>query len=126
MKSILIIEDNASNLMLTVDILQRANYNVLTATNAEDGVRIATKKLPELILMDIQLPGTDGLTATRQLKMNPNTQHIPVIALTAHTMKGDEEKILAEGCDGYIAKPIRYKAFLKTIGEFINNQPDSA
>jgi len=123
MKSILVIEDNASNLMLTVDILQRADYSVLTATNAEDGIRTATEEFPDLILMDIQLPGTDGLTATHQLKDNPSTQHIPVIALTAHAMKGDEEKILSEGCDGYIAKPIRYKAFLETIRNFFETHP---
>ena len=119
MKNILIIEDNASNLMLTEDILKRAEYNVLTATNAEDGIALALNTLPDLILMDIQLPGTDGLTATRILKDNFNTQNIPIIALTAHAMKGDEEKILAEGCDGYIPKPIRYKQFLESIQKFL-------
>ena len=118
MKQILIIEDNPSNLTLTVDILERAGYDVLTATNAEDGIQIARDQLPDLILMDIQLPGTDGITATRILKNDLITQDIPVIALTAHAMKGDEEKILSEGCDGYIAKPIRYKSFLDTIHEF--------
>lgn len=120
MKNILIIEDNASNLMLTEDILKRAGYNVLTATDAEDGIALAIENLPDLILMDIQLPGTDGLTATRILKDNFNTQHIPIIALTAHAMKGDEEKILAEGCDGYIPKPIRYKQFLESISKFLD------
>ena len=118
MKQILIIEDNPSNLTLTVDILERASYDVLTAVNAEDGIKIAREQLPDLILMDIQLPGTDGITATRILKNDLITQDIPVIALTAHAMKGDEEKILSEGCDGYIAKPIRYKSFLDTIHEF--------
>ena len=119
MKSILIIEDNPSNLTLTVDILKRDNYDILTATNAEDGIKLAKEALPDLILMDVQLPGTDGLTATRILKKHMSTQHIIIIALTAHAMKGDEEKILEAGCDGYIAKPIRYKAFLETIHEFL-------
>ena len=118
MKQVLIIEDNPSNLTLTVDILERADYSVLTAVNAEDGIKLAREHMPDLILMDIQLPGTDGLTATRILKNDLMTQDIPVIALTAHAMKGDEEKILSEGCDGYIAKPIRYKSFLDTIHEF--------
>ena len=118
MNSILIIEDNPSNLTLTVDILERDNYDILTATNAEDGIELAKEALPDLILMDIQLPGTDGLTATRILKADASTQHIIIIALTAHAMKGDEEKILEAGCDGYIAKPIRYKEFLETIRDF--------
>ena len=118
MKQVLIVEDNPSNLTLTVDILERAGYDILTAVNAEDGIKIAREHIPDLILMDIQLPGTDGLTATRTLKNDLLTQDIPVIALTAHAMKGDEEKILSEGCDGYIAKPIRYKSFLDTIHEF--------
>lgn len=123
MKRILVIEDNPANLTLTVDILERAGYSLLTAMDAESGMAIAREALPDLILMDIQLPGTDGLTATKILKNDPLTQHVPIIALTAHAMKGDEEKMLAQGCDGYIAKPIRYKSFLETISTFFETHP---
>ena len=88
---------------------------MLSATDAEVGLALAREQQPDLILMDIQLPGMDGLQATMQLKRDPSTQAIPVIALTALAMKGDEERIVAAGCDGYIAKPMRYREFLTTI-----------
>jgi two-component system cell cycle response regulator DivK len=90
---------------------------VLAATDAEAGVALARAELPRLILMDIQLPGMDGLQATVLLKGDEATRAIPVIALTALAMKGDEERIRAAGCDGYIAKPLAYKDFLATIAE---------
>jgi two-component system, cell cycle response regulator DivK len=115
MAKILIVEDNPTNMTLAVFLLQSAGHTVLTATDAEAGLTLARSGRPNLILMDIQLPGIDGLEATAELKRNEATRDIPVIALTALAMKGDEERIRAAGCDGYIAKPMRYEAFLATI-----------
>jgi two-component system, cell cycle response regulator DivK len=115
MASVLIIEDNAANMTLAIFLLQSAGHTVLTATDAEAGLMLARDAQPSLILMDIQLPGMDGLEATQLLKRDEATRAIPVFALTALAMKGDEERIRAAGCDGYIAKPIRYQEFLATI-----------
>jgi two-component system cell cycle response regulator DivK len=115
MAKILIVEDNPTNMTLAVFLVQSAGHTVLTATDAEAGLTLARSERPNLILMDIQLPGIDGLEATAELKRNEATRDIPVIALTALAMKGDEERIRAAGCDGYIAKPMRYEAFLATI-----------
>jgi two-component system cell cycle response regulator DivK len=115
MAKVLIIEDNATNMTLAIFLLQSAGYTVVSATDAETGLMLARDEHPELILMDIQLPGMDGLQATALLKKDEATRHIPVIALTALAMKGDEERIRAAGCDGYIAKPMRYQEFLATI-----------
>src|SRR4051812_4748634 len=115
MATILVVEDNPGNMTLTVFLLQSVGHAVLTATDAESGLALARTERPNLILMDIQLPGMDGLKATRLLKQDEATRGIPVIALTALAMKGDEEHILAAGCDGYIAKPMRYEEFLVTI-----------
>ena len=115
MATILIVEDNPTNMTLAVHVLESAGHTVLTATDAEAGLALARDALPQLILMDIQLPGMDGLAATAQLKGDDATRAIPVIALTALAMKGDEERIRAAGCDGYIGKPMRYKDLLATI-----------
>jgi two-component system, cell cycle response regulator DivK len=115
MATVLIIEDNPANMTLAAFLLQSKGHTVLKATDAEAGLAIAREQCPHLILMDIQLPGMDGLQATGLLKANDTTREIPVIALTALAMKGDEERIMAAGCDGYIAKPIRYQDFLATI-----------
>lgn len=115
MATILIVEDNATNMKLSSFLLESADYDVLTATTAEIGVALARERRPDLILMDIQLPGMDGLQATALLKADQATRDIPVLALTALAMKGDEERIRAAGCDGYIAKPLDYKAFLAEI-----------
>ena len=115
MANILIVEDNAANMTLAAYLLESAGHTVLRATDAEAGLALARSELPDLILMDIQLPGMDGLEATTQLKADSATRAIPVIALTALAMKGDEERIRAVGCDGYIAKPMRYKEFLATV-----------
>jgi two-component system cell cycle response regulator DivK len=112
---ILIVEDNADNMFLTVMLLESAGHTVISAADAEAGLTSARAELPDLILMDIQLPGMDGLQATALLKRDDATRAIPVIALTALAMKGDEERIRAAGCDGYIAKPIGIQDFLKTI-----------
>jgi two-component system cell cycle response regulator DivK len=115
MAKVLIVEDNAANMTLAVFLLQSAGHTVVSATDAEAGLTLARAEQPNLILMDIQLPGMDGLQATALLKGDAATGAIPVIALTALAMKGDEERIRAAGCDGYIAKPMRYEAFLSTV-----------
>jgi two-component system cell cycle response regulator DivK len=105
-EKILVVEDNAVNMELTADILGAAGYTVVQAENAERGIALARAERPALILMDVRLPGMDGLSATEILKGEAETREIPVVALTAHAMKGDEEKALAAGCKGYITKPI--------------------
>ena len=115
MGKVLVVEDNPANMTLATFLLQSAGHTVLSAVDAEAGLTLARQEHPDLILMDIQLPGMDGLEATSQLKRDHATRAIPVIALTALAMKGDEERIRAAGCDGYIAKPMRYKEFLATI-----------
>ena len=115
MARVLVVEDNPTNMTLAVFLLQSVGHTVLSATDAEAGLTLARDEQPNLILMDIQLPGMDGLEATALLKRDEATRAIPVIALTALAMKGDEERIRAAGCDGYIAKPMRYREFLATI-----------
>ena len=106
MARVRIVEDNPANMKLATFLLQSAGHIVLSVTDAEAGVTLAHSEQPDLILMDIQLPGMDGLEATALLKRSEATRAIPVIALTALAMKGDEERIRAAGCDGYIAKPM--------------------
>jgi two-component system cell cycle response regulator DivK len=115
MAKVLVIEDNPANLTLATFLLQSVGHTVLAATDAETGLTLARAEQPDLVLMDIQLPGMDGLEATGLLKADPATRDIPVVALTALAMKGDEARIRAAGCDGYIAKPLAYKDFLATI-----------
>lgn len=115
MANILVIEDNPNNMKLAVFLLESSGHSVLQAFDAKTGIHLAQNHQPELILMDIQLPGMDGLTATGLLKNDANTRDIQIIALTAFAMKGDDEKMLAAGCDGYIAKPIHHQEFLDTI-----------
>jgi two-component system cell cycle response regulator DivK len=119
MARVLVVEDNAANMALAVFLLTSAGHDVLKATDAEVGLSLARTEKPDLILMDIQLPGMDGLAATALLKGDDATRAIPVIALTALAMKGDEERIRAAGCDGYIAKPMRYREFLATIADHL-------
>jgi two-component system cell cycle response regulator DivK len=114
---VLIIEDNATNMTLAIFLLQSVGHSVVSASDAEAGLALARAEQPNLILMDIQLPGMDGLEATALLKRDEATRAIPVIALTALAMKGDEARIRAAGCDGYIAKPMRYGDFLKTVAD---------
>jgi two-component system cell cycle response regulator DivK len=121
MAKVLIIEDNAANMTLATFLLQSAGHSVLSATDAETGLTLARGEQPDLVLMDIQLPGMDGLEATALLKRDVATRDIPVIALTALAMKGDEERIRAAGCDGYIAKPLAYRDFLATIATHLVN-----
>lgn len=115
MAKILVVEDNPANMTLAVFLLRSAGHSVVSATDAEAGLTLARKEQPSLILMDIQLPRMDGLEAIAVLKRDEATRGIPVIALTALAMKGDEERIRAAGCDGYIAKPMRYQEFLAAV-----------
>ena len=117
MSRILVIEDTPNNMKLAVFLLEKSGQEVLQALDAEEGIRIAREHQPDLILMDVQLPSMDGLTATRLLKSDAQTRSIKIIAVTALAMAGDQEKIAAAGCDGYIAKPLRYKEFLRVVTE---------
>jgi two-component system, cell cycle response regulator DivK len=119
MSCVLIVEDNAINMSLSTFLVQSAGYSVIGAADAETGIKMAREQLPDLILMDIQLPGMDGLEAIGLLKKDPSTRDIPIIALTALAMKGDEARIRASGCDGYIAKPMRYQQFLAAIASVL-------
>ncbi|GAB4352320.1 MAG: response regulator [Candidatus Abyssubacteria bacterium] len=116
---ILVVEDNAMNMELAVDLLKLQGYEVLSASTGQEALDISEREHPDLILMDVQLPGMDGLTVTKKLKENPETMDIPVVALTAHAMKGDEERILDHGCTGYISKPIDTREFSRTVEKFI-------
>jgi two-component system cell cycle response regulator DivK len=115
MAKVLVVEDNPANMKLVTFLLESAGHTVLSAPDAEVGLTMARGEQPNLILMDIQLPGMDGLEATAMLKRDDLTRAIPIVALTALAMKGDEERIRAAGCDGYIAKPMSYQEFLATI-----------
>jgi len=118
-KEILIIEDNLLNLELATDLLEANGFVVHPAQTAEEGLRMASELLPDLVLMDFSLPGMDGLTATKNLKADPATRHVAVVGLTANAMKGDEELALAAGCDGYLTKPIDTRTFIATVTQFI-------
>lgn len=112
---VLVIEDNALNLELVTDLLEASGRIVYQARTAEEGLRLAQTASPDVVLMDLSLPGMDGLAATKALRANPLISHLPVIALTAHAMKGDEESALNAGCDGYLSKPIDTRTFVNTI-----------
>ena len=118
-ETILIVDDNAVNLKLVRVLLVKEGYQVQTAPDAEEALKSVEAVKPDLILMDIQLPGMDGLELTRLLKADPGTKDIMVVALTAYAMKGDEEKAKAAGCDGYIAKPIDTQALPGMIAGYL-------
>lgn len=119
MKQVLVVEDNPANMKLATLLLEHAGYGVLRSDNALDGIALAREKHPDLILMDIQLPGMDGLEATRILKADETLRQTPIVALTAFAMKGDEAKVRAAGCDAYIAKPIQYQSFLAEVAKLL-------
>lgn len=123
---ILIVEDNPKNLKLLRDVLQFRGYVISAAETAEAGVVLARAEQPALIFMDIQLPGMDGREATQVLKADTNTRHIPIIALTAFAMKGDRERLLAEGFDGYVSKPINIKEIPQVVEQYLSGQHNSA
>lgn len=119
--TILVVEDNKMNMKLIRQLLKIRNYKHLEAVNGEEGLKIAKKHKPDLIFMDIQLPGMDGLTATRELKSDPEMAHIPVVALTAHAMQGDRQKCIEAGCCGYITKPIDTRSFHSQVNDILSN-----
>jgi two-component system cell cycle response regulator DivK len=116
----LIIEDNEANTKLATVLLRQAGHAVLSASDAETGLTLARADHPDLVLMDVQLPGMDGLAATALLKKDPATADIPVIALTALAMKEDQAKSVLAGCDAYIAKPLRYQQLYATIDRLLS------
>ncbi len=116
---ILIIEDNPLNMELARDLLEASGYTVYEAATALEGIEVVRACRPHLVLMDIQLPGMDGLTATRLLRQDASLAHIIIVALTAHAMKGDETKVLEAGCNGYISKPIDTRQFPTQIAQFL-------
>ena len=117
-KVILIVEDDFKSRKLFRDLLEFGGYTTLEATDGKEGVEIAVERKPDLILMDIQMPVMDGFEATEILKADEKTCEIPIIALTAYAMKGDEERMREAGCDGYMAKPVDTREFLKKISEY--------
>ncbi|MBI3853095.1 MAG: response regulator [Verrucomicrobia bacterium] len=117
--TILIVDDNPTNLKLAADVLECEGHSVLRAPDAEEAQKILKRTTPDLILMDIQMPGMDGLTLTRLLKANPAYQHIHIVALTSFAMKGDEEKAREAGCDGYITKPIDTRKLPVQVAEIL-------
>ena len=117
--TILCVEDNPQNMRLVRKILQHQGYAVLEAENGLAGVSEAEEHIPDMILMDVNLPDIDGLEATRRIKAQPQLAHIPIVALTANAMYGDEERILAEGCDGYISKPVSKAKLLEVVEQYL-------
>lgn len=118
-ESILIVEDNPTNLKLEKLLLTIEGYEVRVAINAEEALNVLASFCPQLILMDLQLPGKNGLDLTRELKANPKFKDIVIVALTAYAMKGDEEKAKAAGCDGYMTKPISVATFPNEIAQYL-------
>ncbi len=119
-KTVLVVEDNELNMKLFHDLLEAHGYNILQTKDGMDALRIAREHKPDLILMDIQLPEVSGLEVTKWIKEDEDLKSIPVIAVTAFAMKGDEEKIREGGCEAYIAKPISVTNFLETVQKFLN------
>ena len=116
---ILVVEDNPTNLKLVSDALKFEGYDILKAGDAEEAEAILMQTRPELIIMDIALPGMDGLTFSLKLKADPRTRHIPIIAVTAYSMRWDEQKVLEAGCDGYVTKPIDTRALPGLVAEVL-------
>ncbi len=120
---ILVVDDNPINLKLVSDVLEFEGHDILKAVDAEEAQIVLADTLPDLILMDIALPGMDGLTLTRKLKADERTRHIRIVALTAFAMKGDDQKALGAGCDGYITKPIDTRKFPAQVAAFLGGCP---
>jgi two-component system cell cycle response regulator DivK len=118
-KRILVVEDQEDNRRIIRDLLTSAGYELIEATDGEEGVRLAASERPDLILMDIQLPVLDGHEATRQIKQNPELRHIPIIVVTSYALSGDDQKAMAAGSDGYVAKPFSPRQLLATIRKFL-------
>jgi CheY-like chemotaxis protein len=119
MRTILVVEDNPMNMELARDVLEASGHRVRGVASAGEALQVLQESLPDLILMDIQLPGLDGLELTRTLKQDPRTKEIIVVAMTAHAMRGDRERILEAGCSGYIAKPIDTRALSREVARLL-------
>jgi two-component system cell cycle response regulator DivK len=120
-KRILVIEDQEDNRRIVRDLLTSVGYEIIEAVTGEDGLTAAAAHVPDLILMDIQLPGLDGYDTTRRIKANPMLRHIPIIAVTSYALSGDDVKAFAAGCDGYVSKPFSPRALLAKIREFLQD-----
>ncbi len=119
-KTVLIVEDNELNMKLFDDLLSAHGYEIVKTQDGRDAVDLVKQHMPDLIIMDIQLPEISGIEVTKEIKSNDNLKHIPVIAVTAFAMKGDEEKIKASGCEDYIAKPISVSNFIKVVKKYLD------
>ena len=120
-RNILVVEDNDMNMQLVEFLLEEGGYRIVKATSGEEALAIARdgSGTPDLILMDIHLPGMDGLSVVRAIKADERTARIPILALTAHAMRGDKDRFLEAGCDGYISKPIDVKTFIASIERYL-------
>jgi len=121
-RKVLLIEDNLMNMELATDLLEAADFQVLKTGRADEGIAMAVVEQPDIILMDIALPGMDGLEATKRIKQDARTAWIPIVALTASAMRGDDNKARLAGCCGYIAKPIDTRRFAKTVAAFMEKE----
>jgi len=121
-ETVLIVEDNEKNRKLMRVVLKAKGYTILEAGTGEEAMSLLQEQKPDIILMDIQLPGIDGLTLIKQIKEDASTGEIPIIAVTAYAMKGDEQRILATGCDGYISKPVNTRELPLTVEKYIKNK----
>ena len=126
MTTILVVDDDALNLRLAVTLLEQAGYETLSAQGGAEGIEVALAHAPDLVLMDVQMPGMDGIAALRRLRAEPRIAALKVVAFTALAMKGDAERLRAEGFDGYLEKPIRYKEFLASVAALLTepSRPD--
>ena len=123
---ILIVEDNQLNLELATELLKASGYAVLQSRSAEEGLRVAREQRPDLILMDVRLPGMDGLAAVRVLKQDPDTRTIPAVAMTSQAMRGDEEAARDAGFDAYVTKPIDTRAFPRVVARLLGGRETTA
>jgi len=121
-RTVLLVEDNPMNLELAADLLRAAGYAVLEAMTGREGLALAVARLPDLVLLDIRLPDMDGLDVVRALRADPRTAALPVVAVTAQAMKGDEQAARSAGCSGYITKPINTRTFLAEVGRHVNSE----
>jgi two-component system cell cycle response regulator DivK len=118
-KRILVIEDQEDNRQIVRDLVTASGYELIEATTGEEGLEVASRERPDLILMDIQLPGIDGYEVTRRIKANPKLRKIPIIAVTSYALSGDDKKAFAAGCDGYVTKPYSPRLLLAKIEEYL-------
>jgi two-component system, cell cycle response regulator DivK len=123
-ESVLVVEDNDKNMKLFRDVLEAKGYRAIEATTGEEAVSLASEHTPDLILMDMQLPGIDGMEAFRRIRSGERTSGIPVVALTAQAMAGDRERFLEAGFDGYISKPVNVLEFVETVGRYCEGRDE--